>query len=102
MKELSRLKNAAPSRLCHPTLLPHEKIVQSGLALTPSDIERMANQGIAVSTPAAEQFTYDNSDSWDVPLEYSRDADRNSIWELSQISKQRILNARRRDKARYT
>lgn len=96
------MKNASPSRLCNPTLLEGETPVQSGLSLTPSDIERMANQGIAVSTPAAEQFTYDNDDSWDVPPEYSRDADRNSIWELSQVSKQRILNARRRDKARFT
>ena len=102
MKELTRLKNAEPSRLCRPALLPHETVVQSGLALTPSDIERMANQGIAVSTPAADQFTYDNSDTWEVPPELARDADRNTIWEISQVSKQRILDARRRDKARFT
>ena len=38
--------------------LPTEAIVARGLAMTPSDIERLAKQGIAVSTPAADAFPY--------------------------------------------
>ena len=102
MKELNRLAIPSKPITCCPRLKPHESPVQSGLSLSPSDIERMANQGIAVSTPAADQFTYDNNDSWDVPPEYLRDSDRNTMWEMSQISKQRILQARKRDKARFT
>lgn len=79
-----------------------ESPVIKGLSMTPSDIERLARQGIAVSTPAADSFRYDNSDGWSVDPVYLRDADRNSLWELSKISKDRILQARQRDKNRYT
>ena len=80
-----------------------EKPVQSGLAITPSDIERLASRGIAVSTPAADQFKYDSdANSWSLSPEYTRDSDRNSMWELSHVSAKRLLNARRRDANKYT
>lgn len=82
--------------------LPTEAIVARGLAMTPSDIERLAKQGIAVSTPAADAFRYDADSSWTVDPVYVRDNDRNSLWELSKISKERIMTARKIDKQRYT
>ena len=79
-----------------------EKPVARGLAMTPSDIERLAKQGIAVSTPAADQFHYDaDAQGWNVDVNYLRDSDRNFVWETSQVSKQRILNARRRSKEMF-
>lgn len=101
-KVLSRLACPELPRTCCPKRKDSEQQVQSGLSLTPSDIERMANQGIAVSTPAADMFRYDSDDSWNIPPEYLRDSDRNTMWELSQVSKQRIMNARKRDKERFT
>lgn len=81
---------------------PAESIVSPGLAMTPADIERLAKQGIAVSTPAADSFRYDGDSSWSVDPVYVRDNDRNSLWELSKLSKERIMTARRVDKQRYT
>lgn len=81
---------------------PMEATVSPGLAMTPADIERLAKQGIAVSTPAADAFRYDGDSSWSVDPVYLRDNDRNSLWELSKLSKERIMTARRVDKQRYT
>lgn len=80
-----------------------ETSVQSGLSLSPSDIERLANKGIAVSTPSADMFTFDSdgSSGFEIRPEYLRDADRNSMWELSKRAKSNILNARRRDNDKY-
>lgn len=80
-----------------------ELVVQSGLSLTPSDIERLANKGVAVSTPAADMFQFDSDGStgFDIRPEYLRDSDRNSMWELSKKAKSNILTARRRDHAKF-
>lgn len=79
-----------------------DTVVQSGLALTPSDIERLSRQGIAVSTPSADTFSYDSdSSSWQIAPEYLRSSDRNSMWELSKASKKRIMQARKSDYDRY-
>lgn len=81
---------------------PHEKVVQSGLSITPSDIEKLARQGVAVSVPNADNFLYNNEVGWEVDPVYKRDSDRNSMWEASQIAKARIMRARKRDVERYT
>ena len=87
----------------HPKYSNSENPVADGLSLRPRDIDRLARDGIAVSTPNANQFTYDSDGhSWDMPPELTRDADRNSMWERSQRSKHRILDARRREKAKFT
>ena len=87
----------------HPKYAINESPVPDGLSLRPRDIERLARDGIAVSTPNANQFSYDSDgNSWDMPPELARDADRNTMWEMSQRSKNRILNARRKDKAKFT
>lgn len=80
-----------------------ETPVQSGLSLTPSDIERLSKKGIAVSTPSADMFQFDSDSSsgFEIRPEYLRDSDRNSMWELSKRAKSNILNARRRDNAKY-
>lgn len=82
--------------------LSHEKAVQSGLAITPSDIERLAQQGVAVSVPNADSFIYNNEVGWDVDPVYSRDSDRNSMWEASQKAKARIMRARKKDAELFT
>lgn len=97
-----RSGNSPEPRLCTCRRVEGEAIVAKGLSMTPSDIERLARQGIAVSTPAADSFRYDGSDGWTVDPVYLRDSDRNSLWELSKVSKDRILQARQRDKSRYT
>jgi len=71
-----------------------DESVVSGLAVTPSDIERLARQGIPVSVPNASQF-YTLDSGYDVPPELRVDADRNTLWETSQAAKRRIMKARK-------
>lgn len=75
--------------------------VVSGLAVTPSDIEKLARQGIPVSVPNATNF-YSIDSGLEVPPELKVDADRNTLWELSQQSKARIMKARKREKDHLT
>lgn len=87
---------------CHPVRSLNDDPVQNGLSLRPSDIERLASQGIAVSTPAADQFLYDtNQNAVSLDPEYTREADRNSMWEMSQRARTRISKARIKDKQTY-
>ena len=47
------------------------------------------------------QFDSDSSSGFEIRPEYLRDSDRNSMWELSKRAKSNILNAHRRDNAKY-
>lgn len=80
-----------------------ESAVQSGLSLTPSDIERLANKGVAVSTPSADMFQFDSDggSGFEIRPEYLRDSDRNSMWELSRRSRNNIMKAYKRDQSKY-
>lgn len=97
MKVLSRIN---PNETYHRVSVkrsPSDDVVVSGLAITPSDIERLARNGIPVSVPNADSF-YSVDSGLSVPPELRVDADRNSLWELSQAAKRRIMQARRREK----
>jgi hypothetical protein len=97
MKVLSRIN---PSETYHRVSCRRgscEDVVVSGLSITPSDIERLARQGVPVSVPNASSF-FSVDSGLEVPPELRVDADRNSLWELSQATKRRIMQARRREK----
>lgn len=101
MKVLSRIN---PNETYHRTVVKRvssDEPVISGLSLTPSDIERLARQGVPVSVPNANSFYSIDSGS-DVPPELRVDADRNSLWETSQASKARIMKARKRERDHLT
>lgn len=101
MKVLSRIN---PNETYHRVSVkrsPSDDVVVSGLAITPSDIERLARNGIPVSVPNADSF-YSIDSGLGVPPELRVDADRNSLWELSQAAKRRIMQARRREKELLT
>lgn len=78
-----------------------EDVVISGLAITPSDIERLALNGTPVSLPNANSF-YSIDTGFEVPPELKVDADRNTLWETSHLAKVRILRARRREHENLT
>lgn len=76
-----------------------ESKVFDGLALTPSDVERMASQGIPVSLANQSQFLNDDTNKgWSVPAEFQNSQDRNSLWELSKQAKSKLVNAFKADK----
>lgn len=76
---------------------PDDQPVVQGLAITPSQIEQMARNGIPVSLPNADSFFYDTSVGNEVPPELKVDADRNTLWEMSKMARARILKARKRE-----
>lgn len=101
MKVLSRIN---PNEEYHRVVITRsssDEPVISGLSVTPSDIERLARQGIPVSVPNASSF-YNIDSGLEVPPELKVDADRNSLWETSQASKARILKARKRERDHLT
>ena len=101
MKVLSRIN---PNEVYHRVSVkrsPSDDVVVSGLAITPSDIERLARNGVPVSVPNANSF-YSVDSGLEVPPELRVDADRNTLWELSQQSRRRILKARKREQEHLT
>lgn len=97
MKVLSRINPFEVYHRIPCRRAPCEDVVISGLSITPSDIERLARQGVPVSVPNASSF-FSIDSGLEVPPELRVDADRNTLWELSQASKRRIMQARRREK----
>jgi len=82
------------------TVLP----VYGNLAITPSQIEKMADQGIPVSS---QNMAYipdkqgEANPSWNLPLSDIRGIDAAELWEQSESSKHRIRNAHKRDRERF-
>lgn len=78
----------------------YDTVVQSGLSLTPSQVRKLTEKGIAVSTPNANQEgLYDSSsDLSDYSLDsfYERGITREELWERAQVAKTKILNSRDR------
>lgn len=62
-----------------------ESIVQNGLAVTPSDVLRMAERGIPASAQMNTQMIDGHTGSdWNVPLEERRGVDIAQMWQESQ------------------
>lgn len=100
-KVLTRVPSAPDYTGAHCLRDDVEDVVISGLAVTPSDIERLALSGTPVSLPNAHSF-YSVDTGFEVPPELKADADRNTLWETSHLAKARILRARRREHENLT
>lgn len=84
---------------CNCDYTPFDIPVQSNLALTPAKVKELTDKGIAVSTPVSSALDYDGSSRpGDFTLDpmYANGSDRNTLWEMSQTARQRILKARSR------
>lgn len=98
---ISRILKSRNARPCHILDDGVQKTVP-GLSVTPSQIAKMSEKGIPVSTPTAEQF-FDGTfnPSFDIPIEDRRGTDINDVWTASKEAKARILDAHRKDKEKY-
>lgn len=69
--------------------------VQSGLALTPSQMMEMANHGVPISTQQLGNQYIDGkpNPSFDIPLDQQRGIDIGDIWQAAQTSKKKIRSA---------
>ena len=91
-----------PVRTCECRVCGLFMPTKPGLAYTPSDMIRLAERGIPVSSQASSDF-YDGSlnPSWSVPMERTRGVDVSDMWEAQQESRAKIRNAQRNDVKKY-
>lgn len=86
-------------RLCDCTILSAcDRPVENGLSLTPAQIKKLTDKGIAVSQ-SNYIGNFDGSPdrgNFDIDPIYTRGMDQNTLWENAQVSKRKILSARDR------
>lgn len=73
---------------CH----DNEDSVDSSLAMTPAQMSRLTSQGRAVSLASLENVSYygNEIDVRDMPLEYTRGIDMNTLWQESRRSDKKV------------
>lgn len=87
-----RLISLQRARFSRPSYRPYETPVQSGLAISPSDMLEMTKRGIPI-TPQNLGLSYDegyNDLDFNPPIEYQRGIDIGTLWEERQSAKSRI------------
>lgn len=85
-------------RVCFIKLQNGEGSVDSSLAMTPAQMQRLTSQGRAVSLANLENISFfgNEIDVHDMPLEYTRGIDVNTLWEQSRISEKKIKDFSKR------
>lgn len=84
------------SRFCKCRLRSGESPVQSRLAITPSQMMQLAENGIPIAAQQlpSEHFSEgDTSSSFDVLLDYQRGVDINTMWNVEQDVKKKMFSA---------
>ncbi|WP_390598154.1 hypothetical protein [Bacteroides sp. f07] len=81
------------------------EITKPNLALTPQNIKDLTDRGIAVNLPNEKTFlqgdSISNAKSWDVEPVFKRSSDMCELWELEQVSKNKVLKAHKVDKRKF-
>lgn len=72
--------------------------VKNGLAITPSEMARLASQGIPISSGNLPFVDGDKNPSWDILPENVRGVDVAELWTLQQEARMRIKMAHKRDR----
>lgn len=74
----------------------YERVVQNGLAVTPSDMQVLAAKGIPVSPQNLGLGYQDGVSKLDFqpPIEYTRGVDINDLWEARQQVKDKVRRAK--------
>ena len=100
---ISKLKKAKLSAgvIYHPINNAYERTKQN-LALTPSDMAKMAANGIPISAQSLPNY-YDGvpNPGYFVDLQDRRGIDAVAVWEASQDAKFKFRNAELKDKQMY-
>lgn len=89
-------------RLCNIKRKPDELPVKDGLAITPSDMFRMQQQGLPITTAnSALGYTGEKNPSWDVELDRCRGADVADLWQASKTIHEKVRRAHENDKRKF-
>lgn len=80
----------------------HEIRVKNGLAVTPSEMMKLAERGIPVSAQSFGVFNDGESNpSWDIPLDRQRGVDAATLWQNEKDIKQKLRQAHAADRQKY-
>lgn len=87
----------------HPQRKENELPVHGNLVVTPPQMQKMAEQGIPITSQNIAMTPQDGqpNPSWDLPLDQLRGIDPAQMWEESQIIKQRAKRAHDNDRKRF-
>lgn len=89
-------------KLCKIQRKPDELPVKDGLAITPSDMFRMQQQGLPISTAnSASQYTGEKNPSWDIELDRLRGVDVADMWQASKTIHEKVRQAHNNDRKLY-
>lgn len=75
-----------------------DKSVQPNLSITPRDVQKLTERGIAVSTQNNARIVDNDTPHNVLPLEYRRNVDINTVWEKSHLMKQSLINQHKQNK----
>lgn len=75
--------------------------VKGGLSITPSEMYRLASQGVPVTNANLPFLDGDTNPSWNIPADRVRGIDVAELWQLQQDSKGKIVRAHLQDRANY-
>lgn len=90
--------------VCSPKRKEDELPVFGNMAVTPAQMMQMSEKGIPIST---QNIGFDpskdgeNNPSWELPLDRLRGVDPATMWEESQIVKQRAKHAHDNDRKKF-
>lgn len=74
----------------------YEPKVKSGLAVTPSQVLKMAEQGLPVSAQLQyNQLEGHSGSDWNIPIEERRGIDVGQVWQESMSAKKRLVKGAR-------
>ena len=93
-----RVKN----RLCKTRTSVDDIPVRPNLAVTPAQMAKMTEQGVAVSSQIASDFNDGETNvSFDLPVDRVRGMDIVELWESEKTARQRIKSHIDANKAKY-
>lgn len=89
-------------RLCNIKRRPDELPVKDGLAITPSDMFRMQQHGLPISTAnSAKGYTGEKNPSWDIEMDRLRGVDVADLWQESKTIHEKVRIAHSKDRKLY-
>lgn len=92
---------STPRSMAVTPLVEGETLVESGLAYTPADMQRMAQQGVAINSMNMEGSYYyePQSKSWDIPISERRGIDPADIWNAQMDARNKLRSADKKARA---
>lgn len=93
---------STPRSLASTPLCNGEYPVESGLAYTPADMQRMAAKGVSINSMNMEgSYYYDaQTKNWDIPITDRRGVDPADIWNAQMSARDNLRSADRKARAK--